>query len=374
MIMNGKQLNIRILLLVMLIALSGFSYAVTYRFVPGKGLEFSWDASDKVGITTAILNYGEMEQQKFQISSQATISQRVKYLYAVGYQLKSSTAYYSYSPYISNNAFSAYNITCRYDQQTQNGNGSTVALSQCDYQMAATVSTATECVFEYQRIGGVLRVTFLAPSAMTVTALTVKSETPMVATTATMDIVNQRVTLGARTTAVTLTTQNITVAKGDEVTLYLALPAQDLSSSVLDITVSDANGTEYPIAKIMGPNVKAGKMYDITLTNAPRAFNSKSFTSMMPQVNAVGISNPVVSSTDILLDNDFTLQLVETRKKGDVNGDGEINLLDAALLIREFIDNRTSTLDASYCDVNSDGKINLVDAAIVQNMFIHNIR
>lgn len=361
-------------MLTMSFLLSNILYASTYQFVSGKGLEFSWDTNDFVGITTGVETYGEMEQQKFRINNQSTISQKEKYLYAVGYQLKPLTAYYSYSPYLFSNIFNANSITCRYDQQTQNGNANAAALSQCDYQMASTVSTATECTFAYQRIGGVMRITFLAPSAMTVTAMTVKSETPMVATTATMDIVNQRVTLGARTTAVTLTTQNITVAKGDEVTMYLALPVQDLSSNALDIIVTDVNGTEYPIAKIMGPNVKAGKMYDITLTNAPRAFNSKSFTSMMPQVNAVGISNPVVSSTDILLDNDFTLQLVETRKKGDVNGDGVINLLDAAILIKAFIDNRTTTLDAASCDVNSDGKINLLDAAIVQNIFINNIR
>lgn len=329
--------------------------AANYTFRSGYGLEFSWLPDDRVGVTTGNTSNGHMEQLSFWASSKAADSRNDRSLYAVGYQLKTSTAYYSYSPYQWNAEFNARTIECRYDKQSQSGNGSTAALAPCDYQMASATTSSTSCTFSYQHIGGVLRISFGAPSAMTVEELKISTETPTLATTAVMNIIDRKVTLGGYSTTLALKTENMSVANGDEVVLYLFIPAQDLSSTKLSVSVKDGNGnTTTPLATILGPNVKAGRLYDINL---------KGQSHQAPKVQrAAGIANPLAHAEDILLDKSYTVQYVQTVKKGDVNGDGDVDVLDAIALIGYYTKGRTAELSTSVCDMNGDGDIDVLDA------------
>lgn len=371
MIMNGKQLNIRILLLVMLIALSDFSYAVTYRFVPGKGLEFSWDASDKVSITTGESNYGITQQVGFFTSQTAGATRNHRGATATGFGLKASTTYLAYFPYSNANDFDAKSIVCNYAVQTQATNGSTASFRFCDYAMSSTVTQQNSATFEFRHTGAFLRFRFAAPEAMTATALHITATASSIATTALMNLVAQSVTPSGRVQTATLSLGNIAVAKDGELELFMALPAQDLTAETLTLSLATSQGKDVEIAKVKGFNLKAGKFYDIDLVASQQggAMHSKAFNT--PSLTAVDIPMPMLYAPDILLDNDFTLQLVETRKKGDVNGDGDVDVLDAIALTGYYINGRTSTLDKSVCDVNGDGDIDILDVIAITSKYIN---
>ena len=57
---------------------------------------------------------------------------------------------------------------------------------------------------------------------------------------------------------------------------------------------------------------------------------------------------------------------------GDVNGDGVVNLIDAATVISKYLSNDTSALNPAVADMNGDGVINLIDAAAIEVIFIEN--
>ena len=61
---------------------------------------------------------------------------------------------------------------------------------------------------------------------------------------------------------------------------------------------------------------------------------------------------------------------VGDRTPGDVNGDGKVNLVDAALISRYVVGGWGVTLNASNADVNADGKVNLIDAALISRYVV----
>lgn len=346
--------------------------AMDYAFLPGYGLQLAWKTNDMVGITTGNLSFGEMEQLSFWASSRATASPQEKNLFAVGYQLKTNSQYYSYSPYLWSETFDAHSITCRYDNQTQNGNGNASSLSSCDYQMAEAMTSSSACQFNYQHAGGVLRISFLAPAAITINTLTLTALTSDIVSVATMDIMNGTMTAKEHATTLTLQTSDISVAKGEPVILYLASPPQDLSSTVLKVIATDSNSNEYVIARIMGPNVQAGKLYDIALTSTSAksaSAKASAITGASQHITLQGIANPVATTQDILLDPEYSVVYAPLPPKGDVNGDGTVNTIDAITLIGHYLNNETEKVPLEVGDMNDDRVINTMDAIEIINIY-----
>lgn len=59
-----------------------------------------------------------------------------------------------------------------------------------------------------------------------------------------------------------------------------------------------------------------------------------------------------------------------TGKPGDVNGDGTVNAIDAAMVYRAIAAGTTATQAPQY-DVNGDGAINAIDAAMIYRIIAH---
>ena len=347
--------------------------AANFYFQPGRGLELSWTTDDRFGVTTGNISYGEMEQLAWRASSTASSDRTYRSIYATGYQLNTNTAYYSYYPYQWVKTFDARNIQCRYDQQSQNGNGSAASISLCDYSMAGAMTSDNAALFDFHRIGGVLRISFPSPEAMTIASLTLNADAPVLATSATMNLIGWYALPGSYSASLTMQTQNITVAKGTEVVLYVALPAQDLSANALDIQVTASSGTTYSIARVIGPNVKASRLYDMAL-NAPSVVSASKplfrQTVGQPVLTAAGIANPLVRGSDILLDSDYRVQYAPKGTKGDVNADGEIDVLDAVALTGYYSRGRTAELDRTICDMNGDGDIDVLDVIEIISRYV----
>lgn len=306
--------------------LSVETFAVSYTYLPEYGLQVSWQTDDRVGITTGNISNGTMEQLSFWTSSSAS-SPNDRSLYTVGYLLKPNTAYYSYSPYKWAETFNAGNIKCTYNQQTQTGNDNTSALAKCDYQMAKATTSSSACSFAYKHIGAILRISFLAPADMQIAALNLKTESPTLATAATMDIISQTVTPEDFAATMTLHTENISVAKGAEVVLYMACPPQDLSATSLSITATDGNGNETLLATTYGPNIKSGYLYDFALNKQHRSlsFSKKQQTAESAPLRASGIANPTAHIEDFPIDSDYACSItaVNTDSKPNLNTNNE---------------------------------------------------
>lgn len=63
---------------------------------------------------------------------------------------------------------------------------------------------------------------------------------------------------------------------------------------------------------------------------------------------------------------------ISKNKVGDVNGDGEVNTVDAVLLINHYVNGTVSILDKNVADVNNDGEVNTVDVVKLINNYVNN--
>ncbi len=77
------------------------------------------------------------------------------------------------------------------------------------------------------------------------------------------------------------------------------------------------------------------------------------------------------SKTSAVYLDDFTLYYTSKRGdslKGDINGDGVVNVTDATSLVNVILG--TASYDSAICDLNGDGTINVTDVSILINMIL----
>lgn len=59
-------------------------------------------------------------------------------------------------------------------------------------------------------------------------------------------------------------------------------------------------------------------------------------------------------------------------KRGDVNGDGEVNTTDGVMLINSYVDGTANSLSPAVADLNNDGDINTADGVLIINNYVDN--
>ena len=61
--------------------------------------------------------------------------------------------------------------------------------------------------------------------------------------------------------------------------------------------------------------------------------------------------------------------------KGDVNGDGDINIIDASAIVNHFLDRIYLTGPYLFAsDINADETVNIIDASAIVNHFLDRIK
>lgn len=65
-----------------------------------------------------------------------------------------------------------------------------------------------------------------------------------------------------------------------------------------------------------------------------------------------------------------TIKAIDTFVSGDMNGDGEVNVTDVALLVDYILGSGNNSFDAAHADVNGDGSITITDVTQLINIII----
>ena len=70
------------------------------------------------------------------------------------------------------------------------------------------------------------------------------------------------------------------------------------------------------------------------------------------------------------LREDGILGAADVSLTGDINGDGNINVLDVVMLVDHILNSDTSELESG--DINSDGNINVLDVVVLVSIILGN--
>ena len=139
------------------------------------------------------------------------------------------------------------------------------------------------------------------------------------------------------------------------------------------------------IASVSADNVKlqcGGTAVPVTVTpvNAEESGTDStvfyaSVFRIEPQTAITGEANVQIDNVKnyagIALEQAYTCTVgTAQRVPGDVDGDGQITLKDAALIQRHIVGGWNVTIDLDAADVNDDGYVTLIDAALIQRVIV----
>ena len=89
------------------------------------------------------------------------------------------------------------------------------------------------------------------------------------------------------------------------------------------------------------------------------------------------IQNPLIVNTDgtkPAVQNTLSMITIEDYKKGDVDGDGVVDLADAVLVINHYVGKPVNKFVAKAADVDGDGVIDLADAVRIINFYVGKVQ
>jgi len=121
---------------------------------------------------------------------------------------------------------------------------------------------------------------------------------------------------------------------------------------VLPISGTTISGTDGTVLTVRLKNTNAEEgTYELKVNNS--SFTVKNADNTFETLPLVDVISTIEITGNLL---------------GDVNGDGNVDLTDAIMIVNHSLDNTPSNFRIGVADVNGDGNIDLTDAIIVVNM------
>lgn len=363
-----RELSATILLLFATLSLS----ASEYEYKKGEGISFRWNMQDVACLYTVSGSRIRLYPQSVN-GNTATFQ-----LY--GWTLNEYTQYFACSPYSS--SFVGRDCTAlpvAYTSQVQNGNGNAAHLSQYDFMTSQAWSSENALAFGFTHLGCILRVACAMDKERTFSSMTLTTDLKgadgkIFVAEGTMNITNNTLTPVTMTDAMTLQLNGVTVGEGEELVAYMMLAPHDYIGKRLTLRLTEADGTTTEIP-LNGTQLLPGRCYPVALqyqwTPAPAA--SKAMTRQTegdsPALTAAAIQFPTGYAPDFTLD--AAHQLTEYVLLGDANGDGQVTVNDANLVVNYFLGMVSADAIHKGADVNHDGKLTIADANGIVNIFLN---
>lgn len=235
-----------------------FAIGYTYNQQTG-GMDVCWQYDDMCGVLTES-NTEIIHWVTDGGSSSCEIS-------GYGWALTPNSQYYAYYPYsqsykINKNPMTALPVS--YKGQTQTGNNNTAHLNAFDFMTAQALSGEENCHFDFNHLGCVLRIECEVRGKQTLKGLTITSSSKVFVDEATIDAVNGTLTPTAYSSTMSLALNDVTIADGEHLVVFMMLPAMDLTDKLMTVTLTNAEG-KVCSADIRATDIKRGCLYPMYL-------------------------------------------------------------------------------------------------------------
>lgn len=362
---------------ILILLLNTISISATeYIYRQGYGMQFGWDMTSKSSVRTVSSTHLKMNMQA--VGADAHYAA----FYIDGWGLSAGALFYAYYPYSGAYIMHGDPITAlpvAYTSQVQNGNGNASHLSQYDFMTSQAWSSESALAFGFTHLGCILRVACAMDKERTFSSMTLTTDLKgadgkIFVAEGTMNITNNTLTPVTMTDAMTLQLNGVTVGEGEELVAYMMLAPHDYTGKRLTLRLTEADGTTTEIP-LNGTQLLPGKCYPVALqyqwTPAPAA--SKAMTRQtegnLPALPAAAIQFPTGYAPDFTLD--AAHQLTEYVLLGDANGDGQVTVNDANLVVNYFLGTVSADAIHKGADVNHDGKLTIADANGIVNIFLN---
>lgn len=364
-------------ILTLLTALGASATGYTYR--SGYGMTTAWMNTDMVGVYAA-----NSTQIRFDVQNITSDTHRA-YLYGHGTGLRNNTRYFSLYPYSYEYYLYDYistQLPVSYPTLTQTRNDDASHIAPSDYMAAEVLTTsANAATFSYSHLGVVLRINALVPKTATFNRAEITASRGNIMSKGTLNLETRTVTPLVQSATATMMLSNISVQKGQMLTVYFILPATNLAGGDITATFITTSNEAYSCT-FSGMAMQAGRLYNIGRTlhaataGAKQQDMSASDHQPSPMAKVAKVAGDLYNPTCIT--SDFTIALNDEQYDplppeyilGDANGDGKVNVRDITAITAYFTGKAPASFNRDAADANKDGVINKNDITHITNIIL----
>lgn len=264
--------------------------AASYTYNINKGISFSWQYDDAIGVYTTkgtrIKHWALADGKEIPFSS-------------YGWSLVGNSKYYLYYPYNDlyfQSDIPITNLPITFDGQVQSENNSLSHLAAYDYMIGEGNTGETSADFNMIHTCSVIRIEFVSPKSAVYTNVALKAANELFFQTAEMNLVTQSINPVAKKSYANLALDDIAVEEGEKLVAYMIVAPVDLSGKDVKLVVTSDDEKEIEF-DIKARELRAGKLY---LFNTPEIEKKE----VSAKHRASSLAEPSVSVVDIPIDTD----------------------------------------------------------------------
>ena len=286
--------------------------AASYTFDINKGISFSWQYDDALGVYTT---------KGTRIKHWALADGKVTSFSSYGWSLVENCKYYLYYPF--NNSYFQNDIPITalpitFEGQVQSENNSLSHIAAYDYMMGEGSTDETSADFSMTHMCSVVRIEFVSPKSAVYTNIALKAKDELFCRTAEMNLETQSINPIGKERYASLQLDNIEVDEGDTLVAYMVVAPVDLSGWDVKLAITSDDGEEINF-DVLANELRAGKLYLLNTTGIEeKALSTKH--------RASSLAEPSVSTSDIPIDTDSEIIVtgIQQTMSSQVQDDGVV--------------------------------------------------
>ena len=264
--------------------------AASYTFDVNKGITFSWQYDDLLGVYTT---------KGTRIKHWALADGKVTSFSSYGWSLVENCKYYLYYPYDNSyylNDIPITNLPITFDGQKQSENNSLAHLAAYDYMIGEGKTDENSADFTLNHLCSIIRIEYVSPKSAVYTDIALKATGKLFCKNAEMNLEGQSLNQTEKDCYARLKLNDIAVEAGETLVAYMVVAPVDLSGWDVKLAITSEDEEEVNF-DLRADELKAGKLYMLSTTECEeKAFSTKHCAS--------SLAEPSVGVADIPIDTD----------------------------------------------------------------------
>ena len=264
--------------------------AASYTFDINKGISFSWQYDDAIGVYTT---------KGTRIKHWALADGKVTSFSSYGWSLVGNCKYYLYYPYNNSyflNDIPITNLPITFEGQVQSENNSLAHIAAYDYMIGEGNTDENTADFTLNHLCSVLRIEFVSPKSAVYTNVALRTTDNVFCRTAEMNLETQSINPTGKDSYASLRLDRIEVEEGETLVAYLVVAPVDLTGWDVKLAIATEDGDEVEF-DVQANELRAGKLYLLNTTEIEEK-------ELSTKHRASSLAEPSVSVADIPIDTD----------------------------------------------------------------------
>ena len=285
--------------------------AASYTFDINKGISFSWQYDDVIGVYTT--KGTRIKHWALDVSDGGKAATFSSY----GWSLVEKRKYYLYYPYNDSyfkNDTPITNLPITFDGQMQSGNNSLSHIATYDYMIGEGITDDNSADFKLNHLCSVIRIEYVSPKSAVYTNVALRTTDNVFCRTAEMNLETQSINPTGKDSYASLRLDRIEVEEGETLVAYLVVAPVDLTGWDVKLAIATEDGDEVEF-DVQANELRAGKLYLLNTTEIVEK-------SLSTKRRASSLQEPSVSTYDIPIDtgSEIVVTGIQQTKQNQTQG------------------------------------------------------